>query len=114
MTINKILIEYLYKEDKLVPYIDYTKLGPEAKINVIKGEPYGVVVAINASVMGWSLCNKADKFDKVKALELAIARAKIVSYIEHDCLEDFYASEVPFSLNDLILKMNARSIKYFK
>lgn len=111
---EKILIEYLYEKDKLVSYIDYTKLGPEARINIIKGKKIGVVVAIGASIMGWSLCRKGDTFNKVEGIRFAKERARFISYVDSNKLEEFYANEVPYSLNELILKMNNRSIKYFK
>lgn len=111
-TKQNVLIEYLYKT-KFVPYIDYTKLGPVAKINEIK-TAIGVVVAIGPSVMGWALCDKKDTFNKEKALELALLRADLVACIEDDALENFYLQAVPFSLGDLLLKMNERSLKYFK
>jgi len=109
---KKILIEYLYKT-KLVPFIDYTKLGPVAKINEVK-TAIGVVVATGPSVMGWALCDKKDKFNKEKALELALLRADLVACVDEDTLEDFYLKAVPFSLGDLLLKMNERSLKYFQ
>ena len=112
---QKILIEYLYKTDKLVAKLVSHKFdGIRAEVHKVKGEPYGVVVAIGPSIMGWSLCNKLDKFDKSKALELAINRAKLISYVDSFDLENLYTNEVPFTLSDLILKMNDRSIKYFK
>jgi hypothetical protein len=111
-TKQNVLIEYLYRT-KLTSYIDYTKLGPVAKINKDKF-PVGVVIAIGPSVMGWALCDKKDKFNKEKALELALGRADLVACIEEDSLENFYLQAVPFSLGDLLLKMNERSLKYYK
>ena len=113
MTKNKVLIEYLY-DTKLVPYIEYNKLGgPRADIRTIK-TAIGVVVAIGPSIMGWSLCDKKDTFNKAKALELALLRADVVACIPEEALEDFYLHAVPFSLGDLLLRVNERSLKYFK
>lgn len=46
-----------------------------------KGQRIGCVVAIGAELVGWSQCNKKDRsgskrFDKQKALSLAIKRAE--------------------------------------
>lgn len=115
-TEGKILIEYLYTKDTFHAVVKKDKWSNEfiAEVQKVKGKPYGVVVAIGPSIMGWSLCNKKDKFDRVKALELAEARAKLISYVDAEDLENLYAEEVPFTLSELILKMNDRSIKYFK
>ena len=112
---KKILIEYLY-DVKLTPYIDYTKLGPVAKINENK-KPDGIVIATGSSIIGWALCDKHDVFNKKEALKLALIRADMVDCIDSvsdNILEDFYQLAVPRSLTDLVYRMNTRSIKYFK
>ena len=114
MKTRKIIHEYLY-EVKLTPYIDYTKLGPVAKINKVK-KPIGIVIAIGPSILGWSLCNKLDVFDKEEAMKLALIRAELIEYLDpsEDLLEGLYQDMVPVVLHDLIFNMNERSIKYFK
>ena len=111
---QKILIEYLYKKDKIVPVINYKMDGPNADIKVIKGRPIGVVVAIGSSIIGWSLCDKKDKFNKKVGLELALIRANLAAAIDSEYLESFYLNSVPFTLSDLVYKMNERSLKYFQ
>ena len=42
-----------------------------------KGNRVGVVVATGAFKIGWSLCNKLDKWDRKKGLMIAEARANM-------------------------------------
>ena len=115
MTEEKILVEYLYESDKAVAKLMFDPWGePHAYVDYVKGKKIGVCVAIGASIMGWSLCNKLDKYDNALALKIAKSRAKFVASLKPDELEDYYEDNVPVSMGELILKMNARSIKYFK
>ena len=41
-----------------------------------KNHRIGVVVAMNKTQIGWSRCNKKDKFDKLRGLGIAINRAQ--------------------------------------
>jgi len=58
-----------------------------------EGNRVGVVVATGASKVGWSLCNKKDKWDRKKGLMIASNRAERgfhsvipTMYVkEHDC-----------------------------
>lgn len=68
-----------------------------------KGHKVGVVLASGRSQIGWSLCCKKDKFDKQKALELALVRATENS-----------KEEVPHTIKTSYEKMVKRSKAYFK
>ena len=72
-----------------------------------KGKPFGVVVARGANLVGWSKCNKSDKWDRSVGLEIAFDRAYSseplldILDIPKDMAKDFY---------DMII----RSRKYYK
>jgi hypothetical protein len=40
-----------------------------------KGKPFGVVVAIDEGVIGYSICNPKDRWDKKRGIEIAVGRA---------------------------------------
>ena len=48
-------------------------------------EPYGVVVAIDAGHVGWSLCHPGDRFDKRLGKRIARSRA-----VQGGCVTDLY------------------------
>lgn len=122
---DKVLVTYLYEPDKKVPIIVNTPAGPVARIETIKGKKRGVVVALGAGILGWSLCNinpgwspkkgyhPADIFDKEKGLDLALKRANIASSLTFSERENFY-SKVPFSLLERFEHMSLRSERYFR
>ena len=66
--------------------------------------PYGVVVAIGRNLVGWSKCNKKDKWDKVKGLELAVGRATITQ---------LDLSTIPPDMVEPAIKMITRSRRYY-
>lgn len=81
------------------------------------GRLRGVVVAIDNRAVGWSLCNKKDKFNKDIALFLAKERAlKLHKFFLNQDFDDMYEYfiEIPDCILDLFIKMTHRSIKYFK
>jgi hypothetical protein len=75
--------------------------------------PYGVIVAVKSSVIatdsfniGYSLCNKKDKFSKKIALEVAIGRA---------VLKPFVGSEkIPHDILKICPSFVERCKKYYK
>jgi hypothetical protein len=73
----------------------------------------GVVIAIDANNVGWSLCNKRDKFNKEKGLFIALNRAIKSSYTSEDEVLNL-SEKVPRTLRPLYLKMRRRSQLYFK
>lgn len=110
---GKVLVSYLYSPDKLVPKISYKMWGPIAELETIKGKKRGIVVAIGNGIIGWSLCNSEDEFDKAKGLDLALKRAKIAAQLNYRERRSFY-QKVPFSLKELFDTMDIRSQKYFQ
>ena len=86
-----------------------------------KGQLIGCVVAVNRNKIGWSKCRTTygiekvnginypvapDKFDKKKALEIAVGRAKL------NPVTDFRT--IPYSLISHVEDMFLRSERYFK
>lgn len=66
------------------------------------GRRIGVVVALDRERIGFSLCNKKDKWDREKALEIALDRAENgFDKIPHSIYLDYY-------------EMYNRSGRYFK
>lgn len=82
-----------------------------------KGNPTGIVIATRSTrpdmkyVIGWSKTNtKVDKFDKAKALQIAIYRLKgaedkQVPYLTH---------KMPHQIRRVIDRFNDRCVRYFK
>ena len=68
------------------------------------GNPIGVAVAVSKEDIGWSLCNKRDKFNKQRALEIAVGRAT-----KRDI-----SDTKPVTILPLFNKIYARAQKYFK
>ena len=110
---NKVLVEYQREKDKMVPLIENTILGPRAYIDIVRGKRVGVVVAIGDGVLGWSLCNSKDEFDKEKGLSIALHRAHYAGSLSIRGREEIY-QKVPDSLIELFEKVNERSSRYFK
>lgn len=80
----------------------------------------GVVVALNSEDIGgpnigWSRCNWRDKFNKKKALEIAIGRAKLRLLARDNTYEqnkEIY--DLPPSMVEAVEKMRERMKKYFQ
>mgnify|MGYP001615904745 CR=1 len=62
----------------------------------------GCVVATGKNVVGWSLCNKEDGFDRRIALGMALSRANAKE------------GPIPYSIQSAVLEMHKRSERYFK
>lgn len=80
----------------------------------------GVVVALNSKDIGqpnigWSRCNWRDKFDKKKALSIAIGRAEKRPLLsDNSYMQEDIMCLVPSSMVEAIEKMRVRMKKYFK
>lgn len=73
------------------------------------GQLIGCVVATSRYSVGWSKCNTkaGDSFDKKRALQIALGRAKLNPVIHH--------TDVPTSLRKVVKYfLNDRCIRYFK
>lgn len=75
--------------------------------------PYGVVVAIGPDMVGWSLCNKKDKFTKAEGLHFALYRALAIK----ECTVNYKIrayEDCPTTLRKQFDRMIERSLLYFK
>lgn len=111
---NKVLVEFLREDDKFIAVLDTNSLGiPMAHVQKITGKRIGVVVATGDGILGWSLCNSKDEFDKEKGLSIALSRAHYAGSLSIRGREELY-QKVPFSMEKLFNKMLERSSRYFK
>ena len=111
---NKVLVEFLREDDKFIAVLDTNSLGiPMARVQKITGKRIGVVVATGDGILGWSLCNSKDEFDKEKGLSIALSRAHYAGSLSIRGREELY-QKVPFSMEKLFNKMLERSSRYFK
>jgi hypothetical protein len=84
---------------------------PHAVIQYVrnkKGRPTGVIVAIKSDQgfnVGYSLCNKKDRFDREMALKIAFGRAELHNQIP---------AEVPREICRIIPDFIARCKKYYR
>lgn len=110
---SKTLIKYFRKPDCYKAVIVHKMFGPSARLEFVKGEKRGVIVAIGAGKVGWSLCDKLDKFDKTVGLEKAIERAEFL-ITASDTERALYFANVPRSMTSDVEEMVKRSFDYFK
>ena len=111
---NKVLVEFLREDDKFIAVLDTNSLGiPMAYVQKITGKRIGVVVAIGDGVLGWSLCNSKDEFNKEKGVSIALHRAHYAGSLSIRGREEIY-QKVPDSLIELFEKVSERSSRYFK
>ena len=81
----------------------------------LKGNYKGVVVAIGPDIIGWSLCNPKDTFEKRVGLSLALGRAiKAALMPLTDTKRLAFYETCPFTLNDIFDRMTVRSVAYFQ
>jgi hypothetical protein len=74
--------------------------------------PYGVVVGVKTPegfALGYSLCNKKDRFNKKMALKIAIGRA---SY--NGCKSASVAEQEPHDIRKIMPTFFERCKKYYK
>lgn len=63
----------------------------------------GVVLALDRYLIGWSLCNKLDTFDKDLAIKIAYGRAVTG-----------FNTPIPHRIKPLYTKISKRALKYYK
>jgi len=68
-----------------------------------RGNLIGVVVATDKHNIGWSLCNKRDRFNKDFGRYIAIGRAEMDSTVD-----------IPHSIINEYIEMKNRALRYFK
>lgn len=69
--------------------------------------PYAAVVAVNRDLIGVSVCNPKDKFNKWIGVEIAQKRALLMKPTELPAYRDK-------QINKIVLKMKDRAARYFK
>ena len=89
---QKILIQYLRKKNS-VP---------------------GLVIAIAPGIIGWSLCNKHDRYSKEKAFQIALSRAEKAAKLDPSERDFSYYDRIPSTLVEIAARVKERSEKYFK
>lgn len=75
-----------------------------------KGVPYGVVVAVKVDDgyrLGYSLCNKKDRFSKDMALKIALGRALW-------SLDPFGMNDIPHPVKKMLPTFSNRCKKYYR
>ena len=110
----KALVQYARTKSKVIPVLVQTdSIGYDGYAQFEGGKKFGVVVAIDRDVLGWSLCNKRDSFDKDKGLAIALGRAALVSEMTTAERSEYY-EQIPQSLVKVFEEMKERSRKYFQ
>ena len=110
------LIKYIYESTKYEAVVKIDKWGNHyAELQKNKGKLIGAMVSIGSGVVGWSLCNKKDKykFSKELALDIAFNRAFIIDELSKSKQKEYY-NKVPMSIKEDVDRMLERSEKYFK
>ena len=109
----KVLVEYKRKPSKFTAKVVINDEGfPEAKLQYIKGDVKGIVVAIGPNIIGWALCDKKDKFSYEFGMDLALRRALIAQKLSYRNRGNFYAT-IPTTMLEYFKRMDDRSEKYF-
>lgn len=93
------------------PMVEYIRIGRIKKGMLVAGVYDGEVV------IGWSLCNKKDFFDKIEAFNIAEDRAKMnkerfSKYIT-DATFDLL-DIIPFTVMNNITHFIERAVRYYK
>jgi len=96
----KILVQYVRKQGR-------KELLEDGTVKLHRGKPVGIVVAVGKGKIGWSLCNKTDRWDKEVGKSLAIGRAI------DDGRTEIELRLIPSTVFPLYLDMVRRSEKYF-
>ena len=103
------IIKYIRSPKKFKAELEYIGGMPHAYVNEFGGDLIGVVVSIDRNKVGWSLCNKKDRFNKERGLKIALNRAEY-----YGTNRNFLLEEAPNSIKNEIIEMYDRSEKYFK
>jgi len=71
------------------------------------GHRKGVVVSTGRGLVGFSLCQKGDVFNKDLAFKIAVGRSENPRSL-------IYESSIPISIKDEVFSMIERSFRYYK
>lgn len=109
----------------MMPLIEYirksagTKEPVAAGANPPRGKRKGVLVAYvddcdpHHYLVGWSLCNKTDKFDREQGLTIAMARA-ITWSVRGKYTDEKKPLDIPVTVQKHLKDFLARCDRYFK
>ena len=117
---GEVLLQYYRKKDTFVPYLVYGEKDEQgrqkisAEVRTQRGDKQGVVVAIGKGVIGWSLCDEFDFFDKAKGIHIALGRAMHAKFFLDLEERSLYYENIPQSLEYLADDLYNRSMLYFK
>jgi len=75
--------------------------------------PTATMVAIGPGIIGWSICDNRDTFNKKIGLRIALERANKAYEMDLDEFED-YLKAIPSTLQSLAAKIIDRSFLYYK
>ena len=70
--------------------------------------PIGTVVALNRNEIGVAICNKKDRFNKIRGKDIAMARA-----LQHK-MPKVNSERLRILIDEGICRMEERARKYFK
>ena len=103
------IIKYIRTPKKAKAELQYINGRPFAFVNEYGGDIIGIVVSTEHNKVGWSLCNKKDRFNKEIGLRIALNRAEY-----YGTNKNFLLEQVPYSIRKDVIEMYDRSEKYFK
>ena len=80
--------------------------------------PYGVIVAVKnrdgTFNTGYSLCNRKDRFNKKRALKIAIDRAVAYEHPGYQAVDEKGKAYMPHDVSNLFSEFVTRCKKYYK
>jgi len=109
---DHVLVEYNRSTSRFAAYVKYVDGIPVAQLTKVRGKIFGVMVAIGPDVIGWSLCDPRDDFDRAKGITIALGRALTARNLSFRQRQLFY-NKVPHSQRFLLEKMKRRSERFF-
>lgn len=74
------------------------------------GRRVGVVVAVGAGQVGWSVCRKGQEYNDESGLDIAVVRAKML----FGAIGEPTRKDITTNISVELDKMFVRSLKYFK
>ena len=118
---SKAFLEYTLLCNNIIDkYIKYQKMIWQY-VRDRKNRKVGVVIAYRTDegniMLGWSLCNKKDKFDKTIALNKATQRAKhigVFQKIGNRIWSYNMEDNVPRSITNTFINVSERAKRYYK
>ena len=107
------------------PLVYYLRKSP--KNGDKRGAPYGVIVALNKELIGWSICNWRDSWNRGRAISIAAGRAtrglshwmkEFSQWVskDHDHIGEVKKSGLPklHAVYNAMCEMQERAIRYYE